>query len=125
MPYIANEGIRILTNRGLPITVIDTLVSTDATSSDTDYYYFTMATFDTRFKKMIEITLYKDGSPEYAYCDNSATLKIEKTMNAITLIWRQVLKELKLFQMKENKEDAVKAREAAEIKYFKEFRHGN
>ena len=28
-------------------------------------------------------------------------------MNAITLIWRQVLKELKLFQMKENKEDAV------------------
>ena len=26
-------------------------------------------------------------------------------MNAITLIWRQVLKELKLFQMKENKED--------------------
>ena len=27
-------------------------------------------------------------------------------MNAITLIWRQVLKELKLFQMKENKEDA-------------------
>lgn len=28
-------------------------------------------------------------------------------MNAITLIWRQVLKELKLFQMKKNKEDAV------------------
>ena len=28
-------------------------------------------------------------------------------MNAITLIWKQVLKELKLFQMKENKEDAV------------------
>ena len=28
-------------------------------------------------------------------------------MNAITLIWRQVLKELNLFQMKENKEDAV------------------
>ena len=28
-------------------------------------------------------------------------------MNAITLIWRQVLKELKLFQMKENKEDAA------------------
>ena len=26
-------------------------------------------------------------------------------MNAITLIWRQVLKELKLFQMKKNKED--------------------
>ena len=28
-------------------------------------------------------------------------------MNTITLIWKQVLKELKLFQMKENKEDAV------------------
>ena len=27
-------------------------------------------------------------------------------MNAITLIWKQVLKELKLFQTKENKEDA-------------------
>ena len=27
-------------------------------------------------------------------------------MNAITLIWRQVLKELKLFQTKGNKEDA-------------------
>ena len=32
-------------------------------------------------------------------------------MNAITLIWRQVLKELKLFQMKENKEDAVEKTE--------------
>ena len=28
-------------------------------------------------------------------------------MNAITLIWRQILKELKLFQMKENKEDVA------------------
>ena len=27
-------------------------------------------------------------------------------MNAITLIWKQVLKELKLFQTKGNKEDA-------------------
>ena len=32
-------------------------------------------------------------------------------MNAITLIWRQVLKELKLFQMKKNKEDAVEKTE--------------
>ena len=32
-------------------------------------------------------------------------------MNAITLIWRQVLKELKLFQMKENKENAVEKTE--------------
>ena len=37
-------------------------------------------------------------------------------MNAITLIWRQVLKELKLFQMKENKEDAFEARGADEVK---------
>ncbi len=34
-------------------------------------------------------------------------------MNAITLIWRQLLKELKLFQMKKNKEDAVENRKRA------------
>ena len=37
-------------------------------------------------------------------------------MNAITLIWRQVLKELKLFQMKENKEDAGIAKAAEKAK---------
>ena len=37
-------------------------------------------------------------------------------MNAITLIWRQVLKELKLFQMKENKEDAAKKTEKEQLK---------
>ena len=37
-------------------------------------------------------------------------------MNAITLIWRQVLKELKLFQMKENKEDAVEKTEEEQLK---------
>ena len=34
-------------------------------------------------------------------------------MNAITLIWRQVLKELKLFQMQVNKEDAVEKTDKA------------
>lgn len=37
-------------------------------------------------------------------------------MNAITLIWKQVLKELKLFQMKENKEDAVEKTEEEQLK---------
>ena len=40
-------------------------------------------------------------------------------MNAITLIWRQVLKELKLFQMKENKEDAVEKTEKEPQKTLK------
>ena len=37
-------------------------------------------------------------------------------MNAITLIWRQVLKELKLFQMKKNKEDAAEKTEEEQLK---------
>ena len=40
-------------------------------------------------------------------------------MKAITLIWRQVLKELKLFQMKENKEDAVEKTEKEPQKTLK------
>lgn len=80
MPYIANEGIRILTNRGLPITVTDTLEATDATASDDTYYYFAMSTFDSRFSKMVEINIYENASPIYTYKDDNSVISIEKTI---------------------------------------------
>ncbi len=37
-------------------------------------------------------------------------------MNAMTLMWKQILKGLKLFQMKENKEDATEKVEKTRTK---------
>ena len=37
-------------------------------------------------------------------------------MNAMTLMWKQILKGLKLFQMKENKEDATEKVEKTQTK---------